>query len=171
MASRRKKKGSASSGHVAQDLNVEAARTPRTKAPSRATWKVMDRGSSVAAAMLATRASAVAWRLATGRKPPTSGRHPDVTTREAVTWAVVGGSIVELVRVGVRRSAATYWVRSTGQLPPGMKPLPSSALKGGLLGVADTAADMAKEPAQKEPAPRTSRRAAKKKLSRRSRGR
>ena len=167
MAKKRRKSAKRSSS----DLTVEAARTPKTKAPSRATWKVMDRGSSLAAAMLATRASSLAWRAVTGRKPPRSGRHPDVTTREAVAWAVVGGSIVELVRVGVQRGAATYWVKSTGQLPPGMKPLPSSALKGGALGVADTVADMAKEPAQKEPAPRTSRRAANKKLSRRSRGR
>lgn len=164
MASRRKKKSSATSGHVAQDLNVEAARTPRTKAPSRATWKVMDRGSSVAAAMLATRASAVAWRLATGRKPPTSGRHPDVTTREAVTWAVVGGSIVELVRVGVRRGAATYWVRSTGQLPPGMKPLDTKARQ---------APGTTKEPVLTDPAPHSSpsRGRSTKKVSRRSRGR
>ncbi len=165
MASRRKSRKSAKAkGTVAQDLTVEAARTPRTKAPSRATWKVMDRGASVASAMLATRASAVAWRLATGRKPPTSGRHPDVTTREAVTWAVVGGSIVELVRVGVRRGAATYWVRSTGQLPPGMKPLDTRAAK---------ASGTTKEPVLPEPAPHssTSKVGSTKKISRRSRGR
>ena len=158
MASRRKSR-KAAKGTVAQDLNVEAARTPRAaKAPSRATWKVMDRGSSVAAALLATRASAIAWRVATGRKPPTSGRHPDVTTREAVTWAVVGGSIVELVRVGVRRGAASYWVRSTGQLPPGMKPLDTKA---------NRASGTTKEPVLAEPAPHSST----KKVSRRSRGR
>jgi hypothetical protein len=164
VASKRKKSKRASSapsgGTVVQDLNVEAARTPRTKAPSRATWKIMDRGSSVAAALLATRASAVAWRVVTGRKPPTSGRHPDVTTREAVTWAVVGGSIVELVRVGVRRGAATYWVRSTGQLPPGMKPLDTRARTARSSGTT-------KEPVLSEPAPVTST----KKVSRRSRGR
>lgn len=167
MAKKRRKGSTRSSS----DLTVEAARTPKTKAPSRATWKIMDRGTSLAAAMLATRASGLAWRVATGRKPPTSGRHPDVTTREAVAWAVIGGSIVELVRTGVRRGAATYWVRSTGQLPPGMKPLAGGAAKGAGLAVVDTATDMAKEPAQTGPAPRTSRRAAKKKLSRRSRGR
>ena len=100
-----------------------AAATPAKKAPGRGTWRLMDRGSSVAAGLLATRATAVAWRAVTGKKPPTSGRHPEVSTREAVTWAVVGGGLIELVKVGVRRGTATYWVKSTGQLPPGMKPL------------------------------------------------
>jgi hypothetical protein len=144
-------------------LTREAAKVPRTKAPSRATWKVMDRGSSVAAGLLATRASAVAWRAVTGKKPPTSGRHPEVTTREAVAWAVIGGSIVELVRVGVRRSAATYWVRSTGQLPPGMKPLTGLDRKG---------PETTKEPVLAEPAPHSStKRPSTAKVSRRNRGR
>lgn len=161
-------------GHAekqAEQLTEEAAKTsaavsPRAKAPSRATWKVMDRGTSVAAGLLATRASAVAWRAVTGKKPPTSGQHPDVTTREAMVWAVVGGSIVELVRVGVRRSAATYWVRSTGQLPPGMKPLGTPATVARA-----TAAGTTKEPVLPEPAPHTSRRASARPFSRRSRGR
>ena len=36
---------------------------------------------------------------------------------------MVGGAIVELTKALVHRSAATYWVKSTGQLPPGMKSL------------------------------------------------
>lgn len=136
-----------------QDLTEVAARTPTTKAPSKATWKLMDRGSAIAAGLVAHRASETAWRVVTGRKAPSSGRHPDVDTREAVVWAVVGGAIVELVRVGVRRGAATYWVKSTGQLPPGMKPLSGPG--------------RAKEPAPTEPAPPK----ATTKVSRRSRGR
>jgi hypothetical protein len=104
-------------------LTARAAATPNRKAPSKGAWKVMDRGSSVVGGLLAARASAVVWRVVTGRKPPTSGRHPEVSTREAVTWAIVGGGLIELVKVAMRRSAATYWVKSTGQLPPGMKPL------------------------------------------------
>lgn len=164
MASKRRRKSAASKGSrkQAEILTQEAARTPRTKAPSRATWKVMDRGSSIAAGVLATKASALAWRTVSGKKPPTSGQHPDVTTREAMVWAVVGGSIVEMVRVGVRRSAATYWVRSTGQLPPGMKPLSTPGL---------TAPGTTKEPVLSEPAPVTSAKKKSRKLSRRSRGR
>ena len=147
MAKKRKKKGDAS-------LAQKAAATPDKKAPGRGTWRVMDRGSSVAAGLLATRAAAIAWRTVTGKKPPTSGRHPEVSTREAVAWAMLGGGLIELVKVGVRRSTATYWVKSTGRLPPGMKPL----VKPG----------NATEPVPAEPAPLRSTR---KTLSRRSRGR
>lgn len=176
MAKRRsaKRRSSRRSDEQAAVLTREAAEAnrgpgPKPKAPSRATWKVMDRGSSVAAGLLATRASAVAWRAVTGKKPPTSGRHPEVTTKEAVAWAVIGGSVVELVRVGVRRSAATYWVRSTGQLPPGMKPL--ATLKAPVSSTLK-APGTTKEPVRAEPAPHAStKRSSTKKVSRRSRGR
>jgi hypothetical protein len=135
-------------------LEAEAASKPDTKSPGRGTWKLMDRGSAIAAGLLAQRASAIAWRVVTGKKPPTSGRHPDVGTREAVAWAVVGGAIIELVKVGVRRGTATYWVKSTGKLPPGMKPLKASG--------------KTKEPVPEEPAPNHT---STKKVSRRSRGR
>lgn len=155
MATKRKK------GNQSASLTERAAKTPDRKAPSRATWRLMDRGSSVAAGLLAARTSAVAWRIVTGKKPPTSGRHPEVSTREAVAWAVVGGGLIELVKVSVRRGAATYWVKSTGRLPPGMKPL----VKPG-----QTTAATTKEPVLAEPAPHTHQSSAKG-LSRRSRGR
>jgi hypothetical protein len=142
----------------APTLAEQAAATPTTKAPGKGTWKLMDRGSSVAAGLVATRATALAWRAVTGKKPPTSGRHPDVSTREAVAWAMVGGGLAELVKVGVRRGTATYWVKSTGQLPPGMKPLVAK----------EVVATNVTEPVPREPAPDISTR---KTLSRRNRGR
>lgn len=97
---------------------------PKPKKPAgKRTWKLMDRAATTVGGLLATRATAVAWRGLSGKQPPTSGRHPQVTTREAVLWAIVGGSVTELVKTGIRRGTATYWVRSTGELPPGMKPL------------------------------------------------
>lgn len=105
-------------------LTTQAALTPtKGKRPSRSTWKVMDKTATIGAGLVAHRATMIAWRAVTGKKPPITGRHPEVSTREAVAWAVVGGAMVELVKVGTRRSAASYWVKSTGQLPPGMKPL------------------------------------------------
>lgn len=142
-------------------LLAEAATTPKTKAPGKSAWRLMDRGSSLVAGMLAQRASVLAWRAVTGRKPPSSGRHPDVTTGEAVAWAVVGGAIIELVKVGVRRGTATYWVKSTGHLPPGMKPLENSAKNNRGL-------KKEGEPVLADPAPK---RSSKKRLSSRSRGR
>jgi hypothetical protein len=145
----------------ADKLLAEAATTPaKTKTPGKGTWRLMDRGSSIVAGLLAQRASVLAWRAVTGKKPPSSGRHPDVTTGEAVAWAVVGGAIIELVKVGVRRGTATYWVKSTGRLPPGMKPLENSAK--------NAAQNKDGEPVLADPAPvRSSTR----KVSRRSRGR
>lgn len=152
MAKKRRK--SRSNGATSGPTLETAAPSTSRKASGKGTWKVMDRSTSIVAGLVATRASTIAWRAVTGRKPPTSGRHPDVSTGEAVAWAAVGGALVELVKVGVRRGAATYWVKSTGQLPPGMKPL--------------TKPGTTKEPVLAEPAPVTS---TKKKLSRRSRGR
>lgn len=107
------------------DPATAPARTKAT-AGEKATWKMLDRGSSIASGLLAHRVAMVAWRGFTGRKPPINGRHPDVGTGEAVAWAMVGGALVEVVRIGVRRGATTYWTRSTGELPPGMKPLKGS---------------------------------------------
>ena len=100
----------------------DAPKSTRKPAGKR-TWKTMDKVATVVGGALATRATAVAWRGLSGKQPPSTGRHPEVSTREAVLWAVIGGSVTELVKTGVRRGTATYWMRSTGELPPGMKPL------------------------------------------------
>lgn len=136
-----------------QQSLLEEAPPAKAKAPGKSAWRLMDRGSAMAAGALAGHVSAITWKVATGRKPPVNGRHPDVSTKEAVAWAVIGGAIIELVKVGVRRGTATYWVRSTGSLPPGMKPIANVP-------------DKTKEPVLTEPAPHTSRR-----FSLRSRGR
>lgn len=103
-----------------------STRKPKQGAGSKSAWKLLDRGSTLAAGLVAREVSQVSWRAVTGKKPPVNGRHPEVATREAVAWAVVGGALVELVKLLVRRYATTYWVRSTGELPPGMKPITKS---------------------------------------------
>lgn len=135
---------------------VADAPPAKTSAGGKGAWKLMDRGSTVAAGILAHRVAATAWRVATGRKPPISGRHPEVRTGEAVAWAVVGGGLAELVKVAVRRGTSSYWVRSTGHLPPGMKPL------------APRVSGNKKEPVPTEPAPLST---VTRKVSRRNRGR
>lgn len=109
-------------GEDAADL--AKGRTPRR---SKAAWKVLDRTSIVASGVLAPMVAAGAWRAVTGKRPPTLSRNPEIDTREAVAWAVVGGALVEVVKVVVRRGAAEYWVKSTGSLPPGMKSTVSSS--------------------------------------------
>lgn len=96
---------------------------PARKQSGKGAWKAMDRASTVAAGLVAHRLTALTWRAATGKKPPTSSRHPELGKGEAVAWAVVAGAGVELTKVLIRRATANYWVKSTGNLPPGMKPL------------------------------------------------
>ena len=103
--------------------SLETARPATKKQPGKRTWKAMDRASTIAAGLIAHRVTALTWRAATGKKPPTSTRHPDVSNAEAVTWAVLAGAGIELTKVLIRRGTANYWVKSTGNLPPGMKPL------------------------------------------------
>ena len=96
---------------------------PKATPGSKQVWKLMDRGSTIAAGAVARQASELAWKVATGKKPPSDKKNPQADLREIAAWAFVGGGLTELVRVLVKRSTATYWVKSTGHLPPGMKPL------------------------------------------------
>ncbi len=98
---------------------VQSKATPGSKQ----VWKLMDRGSTVAAGVLARQASELTWKLATGKQPPSDKKHPESNLREIALWAFVGGGLTEFVRVMVKRSTASYWVKSTGHLPPGMKPV------------------------------------------------
>lgn len=115
MAKKRGKKADAGTTSVAE------AKVARSR--GRGTWRALDAASGLVAASLAPRISNLAWQAATGRKPPANSRNPELSTKEAVAWAAIGGATVQVVRTLVRRSAANYWVRSTGGLPPGMKPL------------------------------------------------
>jgi len=101
-----------------QDVEIVAQRRL-----GKGTWKLLDAGSTLAAAAVAPRVSNTVWRAVTGKRPPTSSQHPEVSVAEAIAWAAIGGAVIQIVRTVLRRSVATYWVRSTGDLPPGMKPL------------------------------------------------
>lgn len=103
--------------------------TPKPTVGSKSSWKMLDRGSTIVSGLLAHRVATFAWQGVTGRKPPVNGRHPEVSAGEAVAWAMVGGALVEVVKIGVRRGASTYWIKSTGHLPPGMKPLKTETPK------------------------------------------
>lgn len=105
------------------DLTVAEAPAVKPTPGSKQVWRLMDRGSTVAAALLARQASEFTWKIATGKKPPSQKKNPETSLREIALWAFVGGGLTELVRVLVKRSAASYWLKSTGHLPPGMKPL------------------------------------------------
>lgn len=95
----------------------------------RGAWKALDAGSGLLAAALAPKVSNLAWRAVTGRRPPSETRNPELSSKEAVAWAAIGGATVQVVRIVVRRGAASYWVKSTGGLPPGMKSLKDDLTK------------------------------------------
>lgn len=101
----------------------EPVKTPKGVPGGKRVWKLMDRGATIGAGVLARQVSELTWQAATRRKPPADSNNPDHDIREVVIWAVVGGAIVELTKVMMHRGAATYWMKSTGQLPPGMKSL------------------------------------------------
>lgn len=111
--------------------SLETAPPAKKKQSGKATWKMMDKAATLAAGVVAQRVSSLAWRAATGKKPPTANtRNPELGTTEAVSWAVLAGVAVELSKILFRRGTATYWVKSTGNLPPGMKPLKTADTKG-----------------------------------------
>lgn len=103
----------ASTQHASQLSGKSSANAQRL-------WKTYGRVSSIAAGIAATKASALIWRVATGKVPPATPENPDTTAKEAAIWAVVSGSLRELARITATRKAVDYWIRSTGDLPPGM---------------------------------------------------
>ena len=62
-----------------------------------------------------------AWQAATGKNPPANPADPDVDLWEAVLWAAVSGTAVQLARMLATRRAANYYAKSTGHLPPGLR--------------------------------------------------
>jgi len=103
-------------------------KTTKPKKQSKRLWKMYGKSASVVAAIASTQVINLTWQAALRRKPPASPENPEVTMREAVAWAVVSGSVAQLARIVATRRAVDYWLRSTGQLPPGIK---SSQLSSG----------------------------------------
>ena len=84
-------------------------------------WSLMGLGATLGATMAARKAMTATWKLSTGKKPPSTPEHPDVSLGEAVTWAVASGVAVGLARMFATRAAADYYRRSTGHLPANLQ--------------------------------------------------
>jgi hypothetical protein len=80
-------------------------------------WTVVSLTAALGAAAIAKKAIDGTWRAATGKKPPSNPADPDVDLWEAVSWAMVSGTVVALARMLAQRRAADYYQRSTGHLP------------------------------------------------------
>lgn len=108
-----KKKTKGDDGHQAKKSRKSGA----------AAFKLMDKAAVLVTGMLVPPISAAVWRFVTGRKPPSQTSHPQISAREAIAWAVLAGVGSEVAKLLVQRETAQYWVRSTGELPPGLDEL------------------------------------------------
>jgi Protein of unknown function (DUF4235) len=86
----------------------------------KASWRMIGAGSALAAGVVAARVLDLIWATATGRKPPSTPESPDIAHREALVWAALSGMAIGVAKTYATRRAARYWLRSTGELPPGM---------------------------------------------------
>lgn len=83
-------------------------------------WSAFSLVAALGAAAVAKKGLNSTWRATTGKNPPANPADPDVDLWEAVAWAAVSGTFVQLARMLATRKAANYYTRSTGHLP---KPL------------------------------------------------
>ncbi|WP_426564693.1 DUF4235 domain-containing protein [Angustibacter sp. McL0619] len=84
-------------------------------------WKVIGGGAAVLSGIAAKMILTNGWKVATGNEPPANPENPDTSWSEAVSWAVVSGALVGVVRMLAARKAASYYRHSTGHLPPKME--------------------------------------------------
>jgi hypothetical protein len=84
-------------------------------------WTVFSLVAGLGAAALTRKLLDQSWKAAAGKNPPENPADPDVSIGEAVLWASITGAAVALARMVAQRRAASYYTRSTGHLPPGLR--------------------------------------------------
>jgi hypothetical protein len=95
-------------------------KTKDKKNDSSKAWSIFSLVAALLGATVARKALTNSWRAATGKNPPANPADPDVDLWEAVMWAAVSGTAVQLARMLATRKAANYYAKSTGHLPPGL---------------------------------------------------
>jgi len=91
------------------------------KKDSSKAWTLLSLVAALFGATVARKTLTSSWRAATGKNPPANPADPDVDLWEAVLWAAVSGTAVQLARMLATRKAANYYAKSTGHLPPGLR--------------------------------------------------
>jgi hypothetical protein len=94
--------------------------TPKKSKDSSKVWSIFSLVAALLGATVARKSLTKAWQGATGKNPPANPADPDVDIWEAVLWATVSGTVVQLARMLATRKAANYYAKSTGKLPPGL---------------------------------------------------
>ena len=84
-------------------------------------WSIFSLVAALLGATVARKSLTTAWQKATGKNPPANPADPDVDLWEAVLWATVSGTAVQIARMLATRKAANYYAKSTGHLPPGLQ--------------------------------------------------
>lgn len=84
-------------------------------------WSAFSLVAALGSAAVAKKALDGGWKAATGKQPPANPADPDVDFWEAVAWAAASGTFVALAKMFAQRRAASYYVRSTGELPPPLR--------------------------------------------------
>ena len=93
----------------------------KKKKDSSKTWTLLSLVAALTAAALAKKGLNTSWKAATGKNPPANPADPDVDLWEALLWATVSGTAVQIARMLATRHAANYYAKSTGHLPPGLQ--------------------------------------------------
>jgi hypothetical protein len=83
-------------------------------------WSIFSLAAALLGATVARKSLTKAWQSATGKNPPSNPADPDVDLWEALLWATVSGTAVQIARMLATRRAANYYAKSTGHLPPGL---------------------------------------------------
>jgi hypothetical protein len=90
-------------------------------AVDKAGWKLIGGLGTVLAGNAAKNVLEGTYKKATGKVPPQNPEDPDVDWKEALTWAIVTGVVMAVARLLFQRAAAGAWVKSRGELPPGLE--------------------------------------------------
>ncbi len=93
------------------------------------TWKVLGAVIALGAGFAARKIIEIGWQKTTGKKPPQDPHSLDISTGEAVAYAVVLGVGMEVARIVTTRTAAKKWRawRSVAASPAA--PAPSRKVK------------------------------------------
>lgn len=84
-------------------------------------WKLYVGVIGVVTTVAAQQLVSTGWKVVTGSKPP-KPTDPEVSTVEAVSWALASGLGVGVTQLLVKRTAARRWADRIGQhTPPGGK--------------------------------------------------
>jgi hypothetical protein len=75
-------------------------------------YKIVATIAALAAAFVARKSLAVAWKIATGNEPPANPEHPAVAWSEALGWAVASGAVVALARLVAQKKVAASMQKS-----------------------------------------------------------